>query len=93
MSTTHQVEFARKLLTEIDGQTQESAAKMIADALDMIASARSKDLIDVLRTCEGALRDAEECLPRWEILSDGYKTLCQESVHNAAVMAKSHLRR
>ena len=39
-----------------------------------------------------ALRDAEECLPRWEILADMMKNHCQNVVHNAAVIAKAHLK-
>ena len=92
MSTPQRIEFARQLLTQIDGETQEAAACMIADAIDMISSAKSKDLMDVLRTCEAALRDAEECLPRWEILADMMKNHCQNVVHNAAVIAKAHLK-
>lgn len=92
MSTPAQIEFGRQLLTQIDGETQEAAAKMIADAIDMISSAKNKDLMEVLQTCEAALRDAEECLPRWEVLSDGYRNHCQNVVHNAAVAAKYHIK-
>ena len=92
MSTPAQVEFARQLLTQIDGETQEAAAKMIADAIDMLSAAKSKSLLEALKTCEAALRDAEEFLPRWEVLSDMFKNHCQNTVHNAAVLAKSQIR-
>ena len=92
MSTPAQIEFGRQLLTQIDGETQEAAAKMIADAIDMIASARSKDLMDVLRTCEAALKDADASFPMWDVLADPMKNHCMNVVHNAAVIAKSHIR-
>ena len=92
MSTPQRIEFARQLLTQIDGETQEAAACMIADAIDMISSAKSKDLMDVLRTCEGALKDADSSYPMWDVLSDMMKNHVQNVVHNAAVIAKSHLK-
>lgn len=92
MITPAQIEFGRQLLTQMDGETQEAAAKMIADAIDMITTAKNKDLMMALRQCEYALRDAEECLPRWEILSDVFKKHCFEVVSSAAITAKAHIK-
>ena len=93
MSTPAQVEFARQLLTQIDGETQEAAAKMIADAIDMIGEAKNKDLMHVLRQCEAALKDADASFPMWEVLADPMKNHVMDVVHSAAIAAKAHIRR
>jgi hypothetical protein len=49
--------------------------------------------MDVLRTCEAALKDADALFPMWDVLADPMKNHCMNVVHNAAVIAKSHIRR
>ena len=85
------IDLAKSLLTRIDGETQDAAALIIAASFAMTVSEQRKPLLDVVGKCEVALRDAEECLPRWEILADTYKQLCSESVHSATVAAKNVL--
>jgi hypothetical protein len=85
------IQLGRELLTRIDGETQDIAAVILGGSIQMTVDAQKKPILHTLSQCEAALRDAEECLPRWEVLSDQYRHHCLTNVIAAAVAAKAAL--